>query len=95
MRVDDALVTYLQDLSCLILSDDEKNRISTDLGKILNAFERLGELNTDGISERSHPFDNVNAFRDDEVRASFDRQLMLKNAARANDEMFIAPKTVE
>ena len=58
-------------------------------------MERLGELNTDGVPERSHPFDNVNAFREDEVTASFERELVLKNAPVRNAEMFIAPKTVE
>jgi aspartyl-tRNA(Asn)/glutamyl-tRNA(Gln) amidotransferase subunit C len=56
---------------------------------------RLGELNTDGVVERSHPFDNVNVFRDDEARPSFDRELILQNAPVRNDEMFIAPKTVD
>ena len=95
MQVDDTLIAYLEDLSCLTLSDDEKKRIAVDLGKILNAMERLNKLNTDGVSERSHPFDNVNAFREDEAGASFDRELILKNSSGRNDEMFIAPRTVE
>ena len=95
MQVDAKLITYLENLSYLMLSDDEKNRLAGDLGKILNAFERLSELNTDEVSERSHPFDNVNAFREDEVIASFDRELILQNSSRRNEQMFIAPKTVE
>ena len=95
MQVDDKLVAYLEDLSRLTLSENEKKRIAVDLGKILNAMERLNELDTDGVNERSHPFDNVNAFREDEARASFDRELILKNESGRNNEMFIAPKTVE
>jgi len=95
VQIDDKLISYLEDLSCLSLLEQEKSRIAVDLGKILNAMERLKELNTDGVSERSHPFDNVNAFREDEVKASFDRELILKNASERNEQMFIAPKTVE
>ena len=95
MKIDDELIAYLEDLSCLTLSDSEKNRLSGDLQKILDYMARLGELNTAGVSERSHPFDNVNAFRDDEVRPSYDRDLILKNAPVKNEEMIIAPKTVE
>ena len=94
-KVDDTLIAYLEDLSNLTLSGEEKTRIADDLGKILNAMERLNELNTDGVDERSHPFDNVNAFREDEVKPSFDRELILQNAPERNDEMIIAPKTVE
>ena len=95
MQIDDKLVDYLNDLSCLMLSSEEKHQLSGDLKKILSYMERLGELDTDDVPERSHPFDNVNAFCDDEVYASFDRELILKNAPDRNDDMFIAPKTVE
>ena len=95
MQVDDKLIRYLEDLSYISLTDEEKLRVAEDLGKILKAMERLNELNTDGVSERSHPFDNVNAFREDKAEASYDRTLILKNAPERNDEMFIAPKTVE
>ena len=95
MQIDSKLIAYLEDLSCLALSDAEKNRLSGDLREILDYMARLGELDTKGVSERSHPFDNVNAFRDDEARASFERELILKNAPLRNDEFMLAPKTVE
>ena len=79
----------------LLFRTAKKKRLSGDLNAILGHMARLGELNTAEVNERSHPFDNVNAFRDDEVRPSFDRELILKNAPVRNDEMFIAPKTVE
>lgn len=101
MQIDDKLIAYLEDLSFLTLSDDEKTRLTGDLQKILNYFTRLDELNTEGVQERSHPWDNcasfgnANAFREDVVRPSLDRGLVLKNAPFKNDEFFIAPKTVE
>jgi len=108
MQIDDKLISYLEDLSYLTLPADEKLRLTEDLGKILNSIERLSELNTEGVQERSHPFepqpnpkgegfplDSINCFRDDVVRPSFDRELILKNAPVRNDEFFVAPKTVE
>jgi aspartyl-tRNA(Asn)/glutamyl-tRNA(Gln) amidotransferase subunit C len=95
MIIDEKLIAYLEDLSCLTLSDNEKSRLIGDLKEILGSMERLGEINTEGVPERSHPFDNVNAFRNDEVGASFDRELILQNAPDRNDEMIIAPRTVE
>jgi aspartyl/glutamyl-tRNA(Asn/Gln) amidotransferase C subunit len=95
MQIDDKLIVYLEDLSCLTLSEGEKTRLKGDLQEILGYMARLGELNTDGVTERSHPFDNANDFRDDLALPSFDRALILKNAAAKNDETFIAPKTVE
>jgi len=95
MKIDDELIAYLEDLSCLTLSDGEKKRLAGDLKDILSGMERLGELNTENVPERSHPFDNVNAFRDDQVQTSYNRELILKNAPDKDDEMLIAPKTVE
>ena len=95
MQINEKLIAYLENLSCLTLSDKEKLQLTGDLKKILSSMARLGELNTEGVPERSHPFDNVNDFRNDEVQASFDRELILKNAPARNAEMFIAPKTVE
>jgi len=95
MQIDSKLISYLEDLSCLALSDGEKTSLTGDLQKILDYMARLSEIDTNGVSERSHPFDDVNAFRDDEVRASFERELILKNAPFKNDEFMLAPKTVE
>ena len=95
MQIDEKLIEYLEDLSYLSLTSEEKNRIKDDLKVILSDMERLSELNTDDVLERSHPFDNVNSFRDDIIKDSFERELILKNVPRRNDEMFIAPKTVE
>jgi len=95
MEIDEKLIAYLEDLSSLSLSDGEKTRLMGDLEKILGYMASLETLDTSGVTERSHPFDNVNVFRADEVTPSFDRKLILENAPCKSDEMFIAPKTVE
>ena len=94
MQIDEKLISYLEDLSYLTLSADEKKRLTGDLEEILSYMAHLSELDTNGVPERSHPFDNVNAFREDEVLESFDRELILKNAPNSNGEAFIAPKTI-
>ena len=95
MKIDTALISYLEDLTCLTLSDGEKIRLVEDLENIINGIARLDDLQTDGVQERSHPFDNVNAFREDAARPSLDRALILQNAPVRSDTMFIAPRTVD
>ena len=94
MRIDEGLIAYLEELSCLTLSENEKQRLKGDLSDILGGMARLRELNTEGVPERSHPFDHVNAFRGDAVQASFERELILRNAPERDETFFIAPKTV-
>jgi len=91
MQIDKNLIAYLEDLSCLNFSDEESQKLPEDLKKILGYMAQLGALDTEGVPERSHPFDKVNVFREDIRAASFPREHILKNAPDRNDEMFIAP----
>jgi len=95
MLIDEALISYLGDLSCLTLTGEEKVRLAGDLAEILDGMARLSELDTEGVPERSHPFDHVNALREDVITPSFDRALILRGAPASDGEMFVAPKTVE
>ena len=95
MQINEALISYLEELSCLTLTAGEKQRLTGDLQDILNGMARLSALDTENVPERSHPFDHVNAFRADTVRPSLARELVLQNAPVRSGEAFIAPKTVE
>lgn len=95
MKIDENLIGYLEELSCLSLTEEEKQRLAGDLERILGYMASLSALDTAGVPERSHPFDNANAFREDIVLPSMERELLLKNAPETDGEMFIAPKTVE
>ena len=92
MQIDDKLIDYLEELSRLALSGEEKQKISSDLKKILQYMDCLGQLDTNGVLGRSHPYNDVNTFREDNAGASFDRDLILKNAPDRKDGMFVAPK---
>lgn len=93
--IDDKLIAYLEELSRLRLTDEDKEKAKTDLTRILDYVDKLNELDTEGVDPMSHPFDFTNNFRKDEVGASFDRELILKNAPKKKDGCFQVPKTVE
>ncbi|MCL2049293.1 MAG: Asp-tRNA(Asn)/Glu-tRNA(Gln) amidotransferase subunit GatC [Defluviitaleaceae bacterium] len=95
MQINEALITYLEDLSALTLSAAEKHRVTADLKNILQSMSVLSTLDTTNVPERSHPFDDTNAFRDDMPQTSLARELILQNAPDTNGEMFIAPRTIE
>ena len=103
MIINDNLISNLEDLTFLTLSDSEKSLVADDLRILLDCISRLGELNTEGARESCHPWeasnsesdDYVNIFREDEARPSLDRALALKNAPVKNEEFFVAPKTMD
>ncbi len=95
MILDIKLIEYLEELSRLKLSDEEKEKVKKDLSGILSYVDSLNELDTTDVEPMSHPFDFTNNFRKDEVKPSFDRELILKNAPKKKDGCFQVPKTVE
>ncbi len=95
MEINDELITYLEDLSRLKLSEEEQKKATVDLGKILNYIDKLNELDTANVEAISHPFAFTNNFRDDVLVASADREIILANAPMKKDGCFKVPKTVE
>jgi len=93
VQINDKLISYLEELSCLTLTEAEKQRVSDDLEKILGGMGKLNELETGDTDQHNTAHENV--MRDDVVRPSLERELILKNAPNRNEKMFVAPKTVE
>ena len=69
--------------------------LKEDLTKILDYIDTLNQLDTDNVEPMSHPFPYTNNFREDEAKASEDRELILKNAPQQKDGCFKVPTTVE
>ena len=82
-------------LARLELSATETLRLTTDLNGILGQFERLQELDTDGIAPTSHSLPLQNVFRDDEIRPSLSREAATANAPEKRDGNFIVPQIME
>ena len=95
MIIDDKVIEYLADLSRLELKEEEKEARKKDLADILTYMEKLDELETDGLPEMTHPFDNVNRFREDIITNEDRRVELLKNAPEKRDSYFKVPRTVE
>lgn len=82
-------------LARLELSDTETLRLMTELNGILGQFERLQELNTNGVAPTSHSLPLQNVFRDDEIRPSLSREAATANAPDKRDGNFIVPQIME
>lgn len=95
MHIDESLIDYLETLSCLSLSANEKSKLKADMESILGYMSKLAQLDTEGVPERSHPFDHINGFREDVVQDSLDRELLLQNAPSTDGQGFIVPKMME
>ena len=95
MEITDKLVAYVAELAHLKLDDAQKQQAADDLARMIGYVDKLSELDTDGVEPMSHAFPVTNVFREDEVRESMARELVLANAPAVKDGCFLVPKTVE
>ena len=95
MEITDKLVAYVAELAHLKLDGEQRAQAAADLARMIGYVDKLSELDTEGVEPMSHAFPVTNVFREDEVRDSMDRELVLANAPAAEDGCFLVPKTVE
>ena len=95
MVITDELVSYLEELGRIKLSEEAEKKATEDLQKILTYIDTLNELDTEGVEPLSHSFPIKNVMREDEIQPSVDRNVILENAPRKKDGCFMVPRTVE
>jgi aspartyl-tRNA(Asn)/glutamyl-tRNA(Gln) amidotransferase subunit C len=82
-------------LARLRLEPAEVERLTADLGHILDAFTRLGQLDTTGVEPTAHVGSTATPMRADEPSPSLPREAALANAPKQQNGAFVVPKTVD
>ena len=70
------------------LSEGEVAHFQVQLSEILDYFQRLREVDTEGLPPTAHTLAMHNVMRDDEPRPSFDKEEVLANAPQREDDLF-------
>lgn len=95
MQITNEMVKYVAELSRLDLSEEQTNKAQADLGSILDYIDTLNNIDTNGVEPMSHVFAVKNVLREDKIVPSYDREVLLANAPKRDEEAFLVPKTVE
>jgi len=95
MEITMELISYLEKLGRISLTEEEKEKTRIDLSSILGYIDKLNELDTDSVEPLSHALPITNVFREDVVTNSDRRDIILSNAPDKKDGCFKVPKTVE
>ena len=94
MKITPEEVSYVAKLARLHLSPQEVKAMAQQLDEILTYVAKLNELETEGVEPTSHAISVVNAFRDDEVKPSLEREKALANGPEQNGEAFVVPRVI-
>ena len=87
-------VLHVASLARLALTDEEVERLTAELGAILDAVGVVAELDLADVSPTSHPLDLVNVWDEDEPRPSLALDEVFANAPERDGDLFRVPPTV-
>jgi len=80
-------------LAHLDLSDEEVERLTAELGAILDAVSKVSELDLDDVPPTSHPLALVNAWAEDVPHESLSLEDVFANAPAREGDLFRVPPT--
>jgi aspartyl-tRNA(Asn)/glutamyl-tRNA(Gln) amidotransferase subunit C len=84
-------VLHVARLAWLALTDEEIDRLTKELDRILEAVGIVSELDLADVPPTSHPLDLVNVEDDDVARDSLPLGDVLANAPDSEDGLFKVP----
>lgn len=93
--MDEKTLEYIAELSRLELPEEEKADMLEQMQKILDYMDLLNSVDTDATEPLIQFEDLRNVFREDEVKPSFDRDELMRNAKKKLDGAYQVSRTVE
>ncbi len=95
MKVNRETIEHVAELSRLNLTETEKERLTSEMEKIISYVDKLNELDTSDVKPMEHVIPIRNVLREDKTEKSYDREKILANAPFREDGCFKVPKVVE
>ena len=94
MKITTKEVEHVANLARLNLSEQELQKMTTQLDTILTYVDKLEKLDTENISPTTHAFSMTNAFREDVVTTSLSQREALANSPKENGDSFVVPRVI-
>ena len=85
-------VAHVAKLARLRLSDEELDLFTVQLARILDHTADMQSLDLTDVVATAHPYDLINVVREDVVRPSLARDVVLAAAPDAEDGCFAVPR---
>ncbi|HOY12850.1 MAG TPA: Asp-tRNA(Asn)/Glu-tRNA(Gln) amidotransferase subunit GatC [Saprospiraceae bacterium] len=95
MKVDDQLISKLENLARLRLTEEERESLAGELDKIIDMFSLIAEVNTDNVAPLRHMNEVYNVLRNDEPIQNLHMDDVKDNAPKIINNLFAVPKVIE
>jgi len=95
MSLTAADVTKIAHLARLGIAEQDIQHYAQDLTGILNLMTQMGQLDTQGILPMSHPLDQVQRLRADQVTETDQRDYFQGIAPQTEAGLYLVPKVID
>ncbi len=95
MSFDQSEVEKIAHLARVAVSDDEAQRLTADLSRILDLVAVMDEVDTSGVAAMAHPLHMTQRLRADEVTEVDQRELSQKIAPATENGLYLVPRVIE
>ena len=92
--IDKKTIEHIAKLARLKITDTEAEEFSQQLGKALEHFEQINQINTDGVEPLITPTEIETFWREDVVEQKYTAEEMTANAPEKTGHLFKVPPVV-
>lgn len=92
--IDPKTIQHIAHLSRLHINNEKAEELALQLAKILEHFQKISNLKTEGVEPLVTPTEIENFWRDDAVEKKFSTDEMLQNAPSKQGSLFKVPPVV-
>ena len=89
------LIAHIAKLANISLSDDQLASLTTSMKPVMEHMNAIGGLDLSKVAATSRTNEEVNVWREDEVRPSISQADALKNAHKTHDGFIVIPSLFE
>lgn len=88
-------IDYVSNLTRIELTPGEKEKFQGQLGEVLKYFDKLQEVDVEGVEPTAHAFPRFNVWDEDESKEGFPAETALMNAPKSRNDQVVVPKVIE
>ncbi len=87
VRITTEEVRHIAALARVGMTEDDIERMRDQMSNILEQFDALSQVDTEGVEPTSHSAEVRTVMRDDRIEPSADRESILSNAPHRQDDL--------
>ena len=88
-------INYASNLARIELTEQEREKFQDQLGDVLKYFEKLKDVDVEGVEPTAHAFSRFNVWDQDVAKEPFSVNQSTQNAPQSRNDQIVVPKVLE